>query len=63
MFHLKLRWTWPLSEDQCHSFSVVPQWLQMMVVCGGQRSYSVDRHKVNKLMTPLTTYTLQFALL
>ena len=41
--HLRLLLCWPLSEVQSHPYSVVPQWPQMMVGCGDQKTCRVDK--------------------
>ena len=52
MLHLRLLWSWPLSEDQSPPSSVALQWPQMMVVGGDQRSCKMARtEKVNKNIT------------
>ena len=43
MSHLRLLLCWLLSEGQSHPYSVVPQWPQMMVGCGDQKTCRVDK--------------------
>ena len=48
MFHLRLLWSRPLSEDQSPPSSTALQWFQMMVVGGDQMTCTKHMDRMAK---------------